>query len=272
MSTATLETTDPTLLHEQWHAERERALATEHGWLTLVALHWLPARPTALAGLPGRWSVDADGAARVAATPEDRLERDGVPLDLQASVLVEEGKSSSELAFTAHDGTLVVVEVIRRTGRTALRVRDPRAVALAGFTGVPVGPYDASWVLDVPVRWYDEPRPVTVGAAQPGLVHQVTAVGEVTLERDGRSATVVLTAAHDGQVALLFSDDSADVAPWRIVVVPAGPTDATLRIDLNRAVKLPYAFSDHGTCPAPVPGNHLPFAVPAGERRPERAS
>jgi len=271
MSTATLDTTDLALQHQQWHDERERALATEHGWLTLVALHWLPARPTALAGLPGRWWVDADGAARVSATPEDRLERDGVPLDLQASVQVEEGKSSSELAFTAHDGTLVVVEVIRRTGRTALRVRDPRAVALAGFTGVPIGSYDPSWVLDVPVRWYDEPRPVTVGAAQPGLVHQVSAVGEVTLERDGRSVTAVLTAAHD-QVALLFSDDSPDVAPWRIVVVPGSPGDATVRIDLNRAVNLPYAFSDHGTCPAPVPGNHLPFAVPAGERRPERAS
>ena len=50
----------------------------------------------------------------------------------------------------------------------------------------------------------------------------------------------------------------------------AAPGDATVRLDLNRAVNLPYAFSDFGTCPAPVEGNHVPFAVTAGERRPVR--
>ncbi len=258
--------------HLAWHAEREAALTTEHGWLSLVALHWLPVEPTALPSLPGRWSVADDGAAVVHARASDAITSGGAPVDGEVRVLVEEGRSSSELAFTAHDGTAVVVEVIRRTARTAVRVRDPRAAALTAFTGVPIAAFDPQWVLDVPVTWYDEPRPAVAGAAQHGLVHHVRAVGEVVLERAGRSATLQLTEAGDGTVALLFSDESPDVAPWRVLQAPGRPDDTNLRLDLNRSVNLPYAFSDFGTCPAPLAGNHVPFAVTVGERRPERAA
>ena len=72
-----------------------------------------------------------------------------------------------------------------------------------------------------------------------------------------------------GSVAVLFSDEAEDLAPWRVVSVDVADRAAgTLRIDLNRTLNLPYAFSDFGTCPAPVEGNHLPFAVTAGERDP----
>ncbi|MGO1336093.1 MAG: DUF1684 domain-containing protein, partial [Cellulosimicrobium funkei] len=119
------------------------------------------------------------------------------------------------------------------------------------------------------------PRPVVVGAARPGLVHPVRTVGEVDLvvERDGarRGATLALTGAPDGAVTLLFSDEADGVAPWRVLRVDADAVPGTagsVRLDLNRAVNLPYAFSDFGTCPAPVEGNHVPFAVTAGERAP----
>ena len=43
-------------------------------------------------------------------------------------------------------------------------------------------------------------------------------------------------------------------------------------IDFNRAVNLPFAFTEFGTCPAPVPGNDLPLAVTAGELAPVRVT
>ena len=111
---------------------------------------------------------------------------------------------------------------------------------------------------------------MTVGAAQHGLVHHVRLVGEIDVERDGVRHTLRLSNGHQpGQVTVLFSDEAQDLAPWRVVTVDvADPTAGTLRIDLNRTLNLPYAFSDFGTCPAPVEGNHLPFAVTAGERDP----
>ena len=39
-------------------------------------------------------------------------------------------------------------------------------------------------------------------------------------------------------------------------------------LDFNRAVNLPFAFTDHGTCPAPPANNWLELAVTAGEKRP----
>jgi uncharacterized protein (DUF1684 family) len=38
-------------------------------------------------------------------------------------------------------------------------------------------------------------------------------------------------------------------------------------IDFNKAVNPPCAFSEFATCPLPVPGNTLPVAVRAGEKR-----
>lgn len=269
----TLTETDAATERATWHAAREQALLEQHGWLTLTALHWLAARPAPLPGVPGLWWADRAGVAHVRATPADEVRQAGVVVDGDASVAVAEGRSSAELSFRASDGEPadVVVEVIRRTGRTAVRVRDPRAAARTGFSGVPIAAYDPSWVLEVPVTWYPEPRAAVVGAAQHGLVHHVQLVGAVELDRDGERVTLQLTAGHrDGEVGLLFSDESTDVAEWRIVFAEAARGDATVRLDLNRAVNLPYAFSDFGTCPAPVEGNHVPFAVTAGERRPVR--
>ena len=285
-----------------WHAEREDGLRPPHGWLSLVAYHWLPSAPAALPGVPGLWWADADGAHHrgdpgagdhgVVRTAEDR------PV---TTVVVAEGGSSVAGTYlltgpvgpsggagagpaTAPDlerhGTrAVAVEVVRRTGRYAVRLRDPLAPARLAFDGVPTFPYDPAWVLDAVVRWYDAPRPVVVGAARPGLVHHATTVGEVDLavERDGveHRATLVLTGTAGGAVTLLFSDEAqhlpAAVAPWRVLGLDADVapgTEGRVRLDLNRAVNLPYAFSDFGTCPAPVPGNHVPFAVTAGERAP----
>lgn len=256
---------------EQWHAARERELATTHGWLTPVAYLPLPSQPAAFDGVPGVWWADEHGAHHKRAADEPGAGTTHVVAEAGSSIVqtfVPEGRTGAEAE--------VAVELVRRTGRYALRPRDPRAAARAAFTGVPTFPYDASWVLDAPVRWYDEPRPAVVGAARPGLVHRTTVVGEVDLERAGRSVTLQLTGGKGGSAALLFTDEAPGLAPWRVLTVErssdpgatGSPETATVRLDLNRAVNLPFAFSDHGTCPAPVPGNHVPFAVAAGERAP----
>ncbi|QJW37913.1 DUF1684 domain-containing protein [Cellulosimicrobium protaetiae] len=270
-----------------WHAEREDGLRPPHGWLSLVAYHWLPAEPAALPGVPGLWWADADGAHHRAGEGGAVRTTTG---DSVGTVVVTEGGSSVAGTFLpdgrdagdpADGGETreVAVEVVRRTGRYAVRLRDPLAPARTGFDGVPTFAYDPAWVVDAAVRWYDAPRPVVVGAARPGLVHHVSTVGEVDLvvERDGGShrATLVLTGKPGGAVTLLFSDEALHldeaVAPWRVLWVEADVapgTEGRVRLDLNRTINLPYAFSDFGTCPAPVEGNHVPFAVTAGERAP----
>jgi uncharacterized protein (DUF1684 family) len=93
----------------------------------------------------------------------------------------------------------------------------------------------------------------------------------------GRSATLALTGTL-ASPTVVFSDEADGVAPWRALEVtttggtaldePAPAPSGTLRLDLNRAVNLPHAFTDFGTGAAPLAGNHLPFAVTAGEKAP----
>ena len=247
--------------HAAWRAAREDELRAPHGWLTPVAYLDVPHAPAVLADVPGRWWIDGDAVQHAT----------GAELTTHT---VAEGASSVVTRYLPAgrepgEEQEVAVELVRRTGRYALRLRDPQAPTRRAFTGVPAFGYDEEWVLDAPVRWHEDPHETVVGAARPGLVHHVTVVGEVDVERHGRVTTLALTGAPGGAVNLLLSDEAEGVAPWRVVHLGTPARDAaTLRLDLNRTVNLPYAFTPHGTCPAPVQGNHLPFAVTAGEQVP----
>ncbi|MFC8796503.1 DUF1684 domain-containing protein [Promicromonospora sp. NPDC057138] len=268
--------------HAAWRAARARTLREPHGWLSPTALLWPTATPRRLPGVPGEWWV-ADGTLFTRPAPGDTAVLTGERVEPEGptAIGVHEGRSRVLGTFLpeGRDGSddehEVAVEVVLRTGRYAVRLRDPQAVTRTAFDGVPTFGYDPAWVLDVPVRWYDETESVTVGAAQPRLVHYVEVFGEIDVARDGTVTTLALTGSLT-EPTLLFSDEADGVAPWRIlrltapgsVLNPAPATSDTLRLDLNRAENLPFAFTDFGTCPAPLAGNHLPFAVPAGERAP----
>jgi uncharacterized protein (DUF1684 family) len=278
------------LEYARWHADRERELATPHGWLSLTALLWPTAEPRRLPGLPGEWWV-ADRTLYTRPAPDDTtaLTGDLVVPHGQTQIAVDEGRSRILGTFlpegragSGPDGEQeVAVEVVLRTGRYAIRARDPLSATRSEFDGVPVFEHDASWVLDADVSWYDEPERVTVGAAQPRLVHHVDVIGTVDVVRGGTVTKLALTGTL-AEPTLLFTDESDEVAPWRVLRIAAPDpeqtglgqadrepgTSGTLRLDLNRTVNLPYAFTQFGTCPAPLAGNHLPFAVTAGEKAP----
>jgi uncharacterized protein (DUF1684 family) len=264
--------------HAAWRAARARKLREPHGWLSPTALLWPTSTPRRLPGVPGEWWV-SDGKLFTRPAPGDTsaLVGERVELGGPTSIGVGEGHSrilgrflpeGRDQAVEAADEQEVAVEVVLRTGRYGLRLRDPQAATRTGFTGVPAFEHDPQWVLDVPVRWYDEPWPGTVGAAQPRLVHHVVVIGEVEIDHD----QVLHLTGTLADPTLLFTDEADAIAPWRVVrpAVRGGTpaTSDTLRLDLNRAENLPYAFTDFGTCPAPLAGNHLPFAVRAGEKAP----
>ena len=252
-----------------WHAEREEQLRTPHGWLSLTALHWLTPEPAAIHGLPGRWSATPDGVV-ITATATDGLAVRGVrerllidgtvtlhPVDGLPGSLVEVGDR--------------VVEIARRTDSHALRVRDPQASTLTGFTGVPVFPADARWVLDARFEAYDEPRTITVDAVVDGLNHRPTALGVVRFALDGQEHELVALAGKDGGLTLHFRDATSGVTTYpggRSVRLVDPDPDGTVPVDLNRLTNLPCAFTDFATCPLPPAGNTLSVAVEAGERTP----
>jgi len=286
---ATQATTDPQ--EQRWQRfrdNRNRALAVSHGWLTLTSLQWLPDTPSSLEGVPGQWWTDGT-TAWLRATAEDGLRP--LPLDdagngaeghdggRQAAVVagtvsaqLDDEESLEWVSFGGPDGTRVLVELAVRGGRYAIRTRDDASPVYTGFQGVPVFGYRPELAVTARFEPYPEPRPVPIRTANPLVESVHHSVGEVVFTLPGSDVEYRLQAEEEklGALTITFHDASngGSTDEWRKVATARPRPDGTVVLDFNRAINYPSAFTDFGTCPAPVPGNSLPVPVEAGERKP----
>ncbi len=263
-------------------AFRESRLASENGWLTLVALHWLtpgenpvgtdPAAPIALEapGIPAKaaaFDLRPDGSVLLRAEPGAPVSVNGAP-------------PSDAPLVTDHDGKPDVVAVgrirltvIERGGRLAVRARDPESPRRTGFKGIEYFPVDTSLRVEGRFEPYEVPRSIDVPSAQgppqkalaPGLVRFTIAGVERTLEPTVESPA-------DQTFFFVFSDATAGSETYgagRFLYAErpkAGETKVLL--DFNLAQNPPCAFTPYATCPLPLPKNVLPVKIEAGEKVP----
>jgi uncharacterized protein (DUF1684 family) len=263
-------------------ALRETRLASENGWLTLVALHWL---------VPGENAVGADASLPVS------LEAPGIPpkacsfvlgadgavtlrAEPGAPVAVNGAPPSGAPLVTDRDGKPDVVTVgrvrltlIERGGRLAIRARDPESPRRTTFKGLDYFPVDPTLRVEARFEPYESPREIEVPSAQgppqkalaPGLVRFTLAGAERTLEPTVESAT-------DETLFFVFSDQTAGTESYGAgrFLYADRPKDGETKVllDFNLAQNPPCAFTPYATCPLPLPRNVLPFRVPAGEKAP----
>jgi hypothetical protein len=248
---------------QDWKANRERDLAQPFGWLALVSLDWLSETPQRYGELPGLWWQDADAAYVDPAGAE--LTHNGVPLtEVTRFELVNSGAGTRVLAGE------VEIEVARRSGYL-IRVHDPKAAPRVEFRGIPSYGPDQDWVLTGKFEPFDEPRPTRVGAVVEGLGHVYVAPGIVRLHHNGTEHTLTAFNGKQSGLSILFTDATSGETTYaanRSLAVAEPDADGTVVLDFNRATNLPCAFTDFATCPLPPAGNHLPFAVTAGEQIP----
>jgi uncharacterized protein (DUF1684 family) len=263
---------------DAWHAERVAALTAPDGWLSLVTLAWLepganrvgrdPAAAVAYAGLPadhvGTLHVDGDGG--------------GIRFEPAAGVAVT-GVPDDGMLRTDADGPPTVVqvgrcrfEVIVRGGRPAVRMRDPEADSRVGFNGIERFPVDPAWSIEAAFEPAAGGEEVAVDSVI-GVVDQTAVAGRARFEQGGRAVDLVLhPGGAEDRYFLVFGDATngreTSGGGRFLLVERSGP--GTVRLDFNRAYNPPCSFTDFATCPLPVPGNRLPFAVTAGERRYQR--
>ena len=132
-------------------ALREKRLASENGWLTLVALHWLtpgenavgsdPAAPIALEapGVPPKaaaFDLRPDGSVHLRAEPGAPVAVNGAPPTDAPLVSDRDGKPD---VVTVGRVRLTVIE---RGGRLAVRARDPESPRRTSFAGLQYFPVD----------------------------------------------------------------------------------------------------------------------------------
>lgn len=255
---------------EVWHRSHEARRADPHGFLAVTGLFWLQDEPTAIAGIPGRWST-GPGGPHVDLAPGESLTIDGSPVTVRHSFgpIAERGGVTAEWSDERGSG---VIEVARRGGRDIVRPRRADHPYLAAYTGTPAYEPDARWRIDARFVPFDPPQPFEVGAAVDGLAHVYESPGVLEFERDGETHRLVAFPGHrPDDLLVLFTDLTSGVTTYaanRALTVAAPGADGRTTIDFTRATNLPCAYTDFATCPLPPAQNRLPFAVEAGEQTP----
>ncbi|WP_282203862.1 DUF1684 domain-containing protein [Kitasatospora fiedleri] len=253
---------------EEWHAASQRALADPHGFLAVTSLHWLDAEPTRFPDAPGAWSTGPDGV-RVELDEGEELLLDGEPVRGRYDFGVLPERASRYA--TAGEA---VIEVAKRGGHDIVRPRHPDNPLLRAFTRTPTYAPDPRWALTGRYLPFEEPRPVTVGAAVEGLQHVYDAPGEIEFTLPDGGGTHRLTAFNGfrpGSFHVLFTDATSGVTTYaanRSLSIDEPDAQGRVTVDFNRATNLPCAYTDLATCPLPPAENRLPAAVEAGERIP----
>ncbi|WP_405180398.1 DUF1684 domain-containing protein [Nocardia sp. NBC_01377] len=248
-----------------WHSDREERLRDPLGFLSLTALIWLTDQPERLPDLPGTWWV-TDNKVFITARPADRLIHEGEGI---AGVQILRPAEGAPGLHVRHEGR--VLEVIRRSGRYAVRVHDPAAPTLRAFTGVTSYAPDQRWVVTGRFLPFDEPRTVTTGAVVDGLEHHHSAVGTIEFTLGTVTEQLVAFGVAD-DLRVLFTDATSGVTTYpaaRSLSVGAVGDDGTVVLDFNRAANLPCAFTDFATCPVAPEQNRLRIAIEAGEQDPK---
>lgn len=275
MTTTPATTAARTERWQRFRANRNKALAAPHGWLTLTSFQWLEDSPSAVDQAPGLWSTDATGSTAVlTAVPADGLTLVGTgeKVDGTVSAVLADEESLMWVQFGGPDGDQVVVELAMRGGRYAIRTRDAGSPVFTEFEGVPTFPYNPDWEVTGRFEPYPAPVDVPIGTANPLVDGVHRSVGEVVFRLPGSSHEFRLQAEEEklGALTVTFHDETnGDTTDeWRKLSVPRPRPDGSVVLDFNRAINYPSAFTPYGTCPMPVKNNSLDIRVEAGEKEP----
>ncbi len=258
---------------DAWHAERRARLAGEEGWLSLVGLHWLSAGEQALGSgaecalrLPeGRAAARVgtlirDGeAVSLRVAPGVAVTVDGRPVELAALQSDRDGEPSRL------EHRRLVMTVIARGDRLALRVRDRDRPAEVGVPKLPRFPPDPAWRIEA--RWepHDPPRSLVMPTAI-GTVEEAPSPGTAVFAAGGREHRLTPTAEGD-ELFFVFGDQTNGRSTYGggRFLLAAAPRAGRVVLDFNRAYNPPCVFTPYATCPLPPRQNRLDLAVEAGE-------
>ncbi|UCF66593.1 MAG: DUF1684 domain-containing protein [Acidobacteriota bacterium] len=264
---------------ETWRAERRRRLEAEHGWLSVVGLHWLePGERSFGSGelddirLP---ETDAAAAAGSLLFDGERVElRPGSAADL--TVGGEPVTAARELRTDEHGQPDIVqlgslrFHIIRRAGRFGVRVKNPHSAARANFRGLDYFPIDPAYRIDARFIAYAPLREIEIPTVL-GTSEKMLVPGYAEFELGGRSLRLepVVSRPDDEKLFFIFKDQTAGeqtYAAGRFLYADR-ERDARVILDFNRAYNPPCAFTAFATCPLPPRQNILPVSIEAGEKK-----
>jgi len=252
----------------EWRANRLKSLTSETSWLSLVGLQWLAPGDNAISNPPDSGKVVLDnGRVTLVPNPAAGLQINGAPV----TAPVELRSDADPAGPTIVQKGSVRFNVIKRSDKYALRIKDANSPARTGFKGLDYFPIDEKWRIQARFEKYPTMHKVPITNVL-GMTGDELSSGELVFDVDGH--TYRIQPIHeDGDLKVwfvIFKDATAGKETYGaaryLYVDPPGP-DGTTYIDFNKAYNPPCAFTHFATCPLPPPQNKLPFRIEAGEKK-----
>jgi uncharacterized protein (DUF1684 family) len=262
--------------YQSWRAQREQELRSPTGYLSLAGLYWLRDGSQTFGSaadndfvLPAGRAPDHAGTFMLQAGQVTAMAGPGVDLVVDGAPITQVRMTSGSAGQKPTEVQLgeLTFWAIERSGKIAIRLRDPRSEILKNYKGTKTYPYAADWLVPARFERFDTPRPTRVPTVL-GLESDMTAAGVLAFEIDGQPHRLLATGISSTHVSLIFGDQTNGHGTYgggRFLEVPLPSTGDATTIDFNRAYNPPCAYSPYTTCPLPPPGNKLPIRIEAGE-------
>ena len=263
-STSTTDSNDAAKALAEWREQRLAALTAEDGWLNLVGLWWLDDGPISVGADPASDAVLPRGPSRLGTA---KLTGDAFRFEPGDALMERVSLTVPEKGPVRFSAGGFLMEAVRLTGRTALRIRDPDSPARRNFAGVDTFPFDPAW--RIVADWVALETPIhTEVDTVIGAPTAVTITHKARFEHEGRSFELLPTFGTPQAPQFVIRDQTAgkETYPASRFLFGEELSDTTIVLDFNRAINPPCAFSTFAICPLPPPGNVLPFRIEAGEK------
>lgn len=248
---------------EKWQKNRATRLQAEDGWLSLVGLFWLNEGANKLPEM-GVFTLQ-NGKVLLKPDAGASLEVSGKPITSTVE-LKSDADPSGPTVVTAGSKRF---QIIKRSDRYGVRVKDAQSEARRNFKGLDYYPIDSKWRVEAKLEPHHPVKKIPIT----NIVGQTTdevSPGALVFTIDGKTYRLdpILEQGSKDYFVIFKDETSRDTtypAGRYLYASPAGP-DSKVVLDFNKAYSPPCVFTPFATCPLPPLQNRLPVRIEAGEK------
>jgi uncharacterized protein (DUF1684 family) len=262
-----------------WRSARVARLRKPDGWLSLVGLHWVEpgvhqvgmanANDIQLRTGPAKLGTLTlkDGKATLKPDPAAGVTIDGKPVTGEVALLSDATTDEKGPTIVSFNKGTANFQVIERSGRFALRVKDANAPTRTGFVGIDYFDADPAWRFNA--RFEPHPKGKTIQIASViNTIDPMVNSGTVSFQKDGKTYKLEVIDEGDGALFLIYSDRTNGKTTYgagRFLYAEPVKNGMTV-VDFNKSYNPPCVFTHYATCPLPPPENRLDLTINAGEK------
>jgi len=264
---------------QEWRRSNEEKLSAPFGWLALTGHYWLENGANSL-GTANECSIqiptDLDSKAKGSVTVDgDQIiltseESSGILVNEKwasaCRLNIEPMKEEADGTDSITIGERLKLQLVRRAGRLAIRVRDQESFNRKTFEGKSWVDIQPAFCVEATFKPFEPEKSIRIINIKGDSVEAMLA-GTLSFQLNEREFTLDAISEDHESLFIVFKDltsGKTTYGPGRFLTLEA-PVDGQVTIDFNKAYNPPCAFSPHTLCPLPPRQNHLDVEINAGE-------